>query len=53
MCNVLLFVQASPKPAAQISRTDAQSNNVRDQDIEMLRADLRAQRKQIPPGGSR
>jgi hypothetical protein len=46
--NVSLFAQASPKPAAQsASGADAQSNNVSDQDIEMLRADLRAQRKQI------
>jgi hypothetical protein len=44
-----LFAQAaSQTPAAQsVSGTDAQTNNVRDQDIEMLRADLRAQRKQI------
>lgn len=47
VCNALLFAQASAKPAAQISGTDTQSNNVRDQDIEMLRTDLRAQRKQI------
>ena len=48
VCNVSLFAQASPKPAAQsASGADAQSNNVSDQDIEMLRADLRAQRKQI------
>ena len=50
VCNVLtststsLFAQASPKPA---SGTTAQSNNVTDQDIEMLRSDLRAQRKEI------
>ncbi len=48
VCNVLSFAQAFPKPAAQsVSGTEAQSNNVSDQDIEMLRADLRAQRKQI------
>jgi acid phosphatase class B len=43
-CNVSMFAQGSQKPAAQ--GTNAQSN-VKDQDIEMLRADIRAQRKQI------
>src|ERR1700746_926297 len=48
VCNVLLFAQTPTKPTAQSAPgTDAQSNNVRDQDIEMLRADLRSQRKQI------
>jgi hypothetical protein len=43
-----MFAQASQKPAAQsVSGADAQSSNVTDRDIEMLRADLRAQRKQI------
>jgi Spy/CpxP family protein refolding chaperone len=37
VCNVSTLAQEPP----------AQSNNVSDQDIEMLRADLRAQRKQI------
>jgi Spy/CpxP family protein refolding chaperone len=47
-CNVSIFAQMSQKPAAQaVSGADAQSNNIKDQDIEMLRADLRAQRKQI------
>jgi len=45
-CNVSMFPQASQNPAA-VSDAGAQSNNVRDQDIEMLRADLRSQRKQI------
>ena len=45
--NVAMFAQASLKPAAQSASGDGQSNNVSDQDIEMLRADLRAQRKQI------
>ena len=46
-CNVAMFAQAA-QPAAQ-SGTDAgaRPNNVKDQDIEMLRADLRSQRKQI------
>ncbi|HEY6302804.1 MAG TPA: hypothetical protein VIX14_07025 [Terriglobales bacterium] len=48
VCNVLMFAQASQKPAAQsVSDPDAQSNSLKDQDIEMLRADLRAQRKEI------
>jgi hypothetical protein len=47
-CNVSIFAQVSQKPAAQsVSEADAQSNSVSDKDIEMLRADLRAQRKQI------
>jgi Spy/CpxP family protein refolding chaperone len=48
VCNVSMFAQVSQKPATQDSSGgSAQSNNVPDQDIEMLRADLRAQRKQI------
>ena len=47
-CTVSMFTQASQKPAGKsVSGGSEQSNNVRDQDIEMLRADLRAQRKQI------
>jgi Spy/CpxP family protein refolding chaperone len=46
-CTVSMFAQASQKPAGQSVSGSEQSNNVRDQDIEMLRADLRAQRKQI------
>lgn len=38
VCNVSMFAQASG---------EAQSNNITDQDVEMLRVDLRAQRKQI------
>jgi len=46
--SVSMFAQASQKPAAQsVSGADAQSNSLKDQDIEMLRADLRAQRKEI------
>jgi Spy/CpxP family protein refolding chaperone len=45
-CNVSMFAQASQNPAA-VSDAGAQSNNVRDQDIAMLRTDLRSQRKQI------
>jgi len=48
VCNVSMFAQASQKPAAQsVSGADAQSNNPTDQDVEMLRAGLRAQRKEI------
>ena len=48
VCNLSIFAQVSQKPAAQsVSGADAQSNSVSDKDIEMLRADLRAQRKQI------
>ena len=43
-----MFPQASQKPAAQsVSGGSEQSSNVKDHDIEMLRADLRAQRKQV------
>ena len=46
--NVTMLAQASQKPAAQgVSDADAQPHSLSDQDIEMLRADLRAQRKQI------
>jgi hypothetical protein len=44
--NVSMFGQGSQKPATQ-DASGAQSNNLSNQDIEMLRADLRAQRKQI------
>jgi Spy/CpxP family protein refolding chaperone len=43
--NVAMFAQAA-QPAAQTAPS-AQPNNVRDQDIEMLRANLRQQRKEI------
>jgi hypothetical protein len=47
-CTVSMFAQASQTPTAQsVSGAGAQSNNVTDQDIEMLRKDLRAQRKEI------
>jgi hypothetical protein len=48
MCSISVFAQASQKPAVQsVAAADAQSNNINDQDIEMLRKDIRAQRKQI------
>jgi hypothetical protein len=45
VCNVAMFAQGSA--GQSVSDTDAQSNSISDKDIEMLRADLRAQRKQI------
>ena len=45
MCNLSVFAQGAAPQSA--SGADAQSNNVSDKDVEMLRADLRAQRKQI------
>ena len=48
MPTLSMFAQGSEMPAAQsVSGADAQSNSISDKDIEMLRADLRAQRKQI------
>jgi len=46
VCSVSIFAQAA-QPAAQSSTAGAQPNTVRDQDIEMLRANLRQQRKEI------
>ena len=46
VCSV--SVMGQPPAAAQSAPgADAQANNIKDQDVEMLRADLRAQRKQI------
>jgi Spy/CpxP family protein refolding chaperone len=48
LCNPAIFAQESQTPPAQTaSGAGGQSNNISDQDIEMLRQDLRAQRKQI------
>jgi Spy/CpxP family protein refolding chaperone len=48
VCDVSMFAQAPQKPDAQsASGAGAQPNNVADQDIEMLRTNLRAQRKQL------
>ena len=48
VCNLSIFAQVSQPPSSQSpSVAGAPSNNVSDKDIEMLRADLRAQRKQI------
>jgi len=45
-CDGTTFAQAA-QTAQSVSGADAQSNNASDQDIEMLRSDLRSQRKQI------
>jgi hypothetical protein len=48
VCNISMFAQAVQQPVAQSApAAGAQPNSVRDQDIEMLRANLRAQRKEI------
>ena len=46
-CNVWTFAQASQNPATQSVSGAGAPNNIRNQDIEMLRSDLRAQRKAI------
>jgi len=51
-CNLSMFVQpmfaqASQQPPAESASGAAAQSNIKDQDIEMLRADIRAQRKQI------
>jgi len=45
--TVTTSAQDSGKPAAQNAAASSPSNAISDRDIEMLRADLRAQRKQI------
>jgi Spy/CpxP family protein refolding chaperone len=46
--NVSMFAQtAQPAPAQSTSESGGQSNNISDRDIQMLRSDIRAQRKQI------
>jgi hypothetical protein len=45
--SVLTFAQAPPSTAQGAADADSPSNSIRDQDIEMLRADIRAQRKEI------
>jgi len=47
-CTASMFAQAPAQPAAQSAPgASDQSNNINDKDVEMLRADLRSQRKQI------
>jgi Spy/CpxP family protein refolding chaperone len=45
--NTSMFAQASEPAAQAASDADAQPHRLSDQDIELLRADIRAQRKQI------
>jgi Spy/CpxP family protein refolding chaperone len=46
--SLSMFAQQSQKPAAQGGSQDATpSNSISDKDIEMLRADIRSQRKEI------
>ena len=47
ICNVSMFAQVSQKPAQGVSDAGTQSDSLSDQNIEMLRADLRAQRKEV------
>jgi Spy/CpxP family protein refolding chaperone len=47
MLNLFMVAQAPQKPVAPSVSGDEQSNNISDQDIQMLRSDLRAQRKQV------
>ena len=46
-CNASMFAQTSQKPEAQGTSGAGAQDNVTDQDIEMLRKNLRAQRKEI------
>jgi hypothetical protein len=47
MCNHRCSLRRPSPPAQDVSDADAQPHSLSDQDIEMLRADIRAQRKQI------
>ncbi|HWZ83207.1 MAG TPA: hypothetical protein VNW47_11305 [Terriglobales bacterium] len=47
LCGVLTFAQAQPSTAQGAADADSPANSIKDQDIEMLRADIRAQRKEI------
>jgi len=48
ICNATIFAQApQPASAQSTSGPGGQPNGISDQDIQMLRADIRAQRKQI------
>jgi len=48
VCNLSIFAQVSQTPASQSAPAAGdQPNSVRDRDIEMLRANLRKQRKEI------
>jgi hypothetical protein len=47
VCNLSIFALSQMSASQSVSGASAPSNNISDKDIEMLRADLRAQRKQI------
>ena len=47
VCNLSIFALSQTPASQSASAAGAASNNISDKDIEMLRADLRAQRKQI------
>jgi Spy/CpxP family protein refolding chaperone len=47
LCSVLTFAQAQPSTAQGATDADSPANSIKDQDIAMLRADIRAQRKEI------
>jgi Spy/CpxP family protein refolding chaperone len=47
VCNLSIFALSQTSASQSVSGASAPSNNISDKDIEMLRADLRAQRKQI------
>ena len=48
VCNMWMFAQSAQQPAAQSApAANAQSNVANDQDIEMLRQNIRAKRKEI------
>ena len=47
VCNLSIFALSQAPASPSVSAAGTPSNNISDKDIEMLRADLRAQRKQI------
>jgi Spy/CpxP family protein refolding chaperone len=47
VCNLSIFALSQTPASPSVSAAGTPSNNISDKDIEMLRADLRAQRKQI------
>jgi len=47
ICNLSMLAQAQEPAAQSASTADAQGNGITDKDIQMLREDLRAQRKDV------
>jgi Spy/CpxP family protein refolding chaperone len=47
LCNVSLFGQAAQPSSKSNSGAEAQPNSINDKDVEMLRANLRANRKEL------